>query len=261
MKVFSVVEILSDYELDLMRKAGKLTAVVLSELRKAVKPGVTTKQLDDLAQMIIKEAGGTCPCVGYGEPPFPAAICTSINDVVVHGIPSDRVVLREGDIVTCDVVAELNGFMGDAARTFLVGDVKEETRLLVDRTKECFFEGLKKAHIGNRIGDVSAAVQACAEGYGYGVVRELTGHGIGRQMHQEPDVPNYGKAGRGTRIQKGMAFCIEPMINMGKRNVVLGHDGWAVCSADGLPTAHYENTVIITDNGPEMTTYEEGLNG
>ncbi len=256
-----MVEILSDYELDLMRKAGKLTAVVLSELRKAVKPGVTTKQLDDLAQMIIKEAGGSCPCVGYGEPPFPAAICTSINDVVVHGIPSDRVVLKEGDIVTCDVVAELNGFMGDAARTFLVGDVNEETRLLVDRTKECFFEGLKKAQIGNRIGDVSAAVQACAEGYGYGVVRELTGHGIGRQMHQEPDVPNYGKAGRGTRIQKGMAFCIEPMINMGKRNVVLGHDGWAVCSADGLPTAHYENTVIITDNGPEMTTYEEGLNG
>ncbi|MCR5200801.1 MAG: type I methionyl aminopeptidase [Saccharofermentans sp.] len=256
-----MVEILSDYELDLMRKAGKLTAVVLSELRKAVKPGVTTKQLDDLAQMIIKEAGGTCPCVGYGEPPFPAAICTSINDVVVHGIPSDRVVLKEGDIVTCDVVAELNGFMGDAARTFLVGNVKEETRLLVDRTKECFFEGFKKAQIGNRIGDVSAAVQACAEGYGYGVVRELTGHGIGRQMHQEPDVPNYGKAGRGTRIQKGMAFCIEPMINMGKRNVVLGHDGWTVCSADGLPTAHYENTVIITDNGPEMTTYEEGLNG
>ena len=115
--------------------------------------------------------------------------------------------------------------------------------------------------VGNRIGDVSAAVQACAEGYGYGVVRELTGHGIGREMHQEPDVPNYGKAGRGARIHKGMAFCIEPMINMGKRNVVLGNDGWAVCSADGKPTAHYENTVIITDNGPEMTTYEEGLNG
>ena len=256
-----MVDILSDYELELMRKAGKLTAVVLSELRKAVKPGVTTKQLDDLAQMIIREAGGTCPCVGYGEPPFPSAICTSINDVVVHGIPSSHVVLKEGDIVTCDVVAELDGFMGDAARTFLVGEVNEETRLLVERTKECFFAGLEKAKIGNRIGDVSAAVQACAEGYGYGVVRELTGHGIGREMHQEPDVPNYGKAGRGPRIVKGMAFCIEPMINMGKRNVLLGRDGWAVCSADGKPTAHYENTVIITDNGPEMTTYEEGLNG
>ena len=256
-----MVEILSDYELDLMRKAGRLTAVVLSELRKAVKPGVTTKQLDDLATLIIKEAGGSAPCIGYGEPPFPAAICTSINDVVVHGIPSDRVVLKEGDIVTCDVVAELNGFMGDAARTFLVGEVDEETRLLVDRTKEAFFAGLEKAQIGNRIGDVSAAVQACAEGYGYGVVRELTGHGIGREMHQEPDVPNYGKAGRGTRLVKGMAFCIEPMITMGKRNVLLGRDGWAVCAADGKPTAHYENTVIITENGPEMTTYEEGLNG
>lgn len=256
-----MVEILSDYELDLMRKAGRLTAVVLSELRKAVKPGVTTKQLDDIAQAIIKEAGGSCPCVGYGEPPFPAAICTSVNDVVVHGIPSNRVVLKEGDIVTCDVVAELNGFMGDAARTFLVGEVSEETRLLVDRTREAFFAGLEKAQIGNRIGDVSAAVQACAEGYGYGVVRELTGHGIGREMHAEPDVPNYGKAGRGARIVKGMAFCIEPMINMGKRHVVLGNDGWAVLSADGKPTAHYENTVIITENGPEMTTYEEGLNG
>ena len=256
-----MVEILSDYELDLMRKAGKLTAVVLSELRKAVKPGVSTKHLDDLAQLIIREAGGTAPCIGYGEPPFPAAICTSVNDVVVHGIPSERVILKEGDIVTCDVVAELNGFMGDAARTFFVGEVSEEKRLLVERTREAFFAGLEKARVGNRIGDVSAAVQACAEGYGYGVVRELTGHGIGREMHQEPDVPNYGKAGRGARILKGMAFCIEPMINMGKRNVVLGNDGWAVCSADGKPTAHYENTVIITDNGPEMTTYEEGPNG
>ena len=256
-----MIEILSENELDLMRKAGKLTAVVLRELRKACQPGVTTKQLDDLAQLIIKEAGGSAPCVGYGEPPFPAAICTSVNDVVVHGIPSEKVVLKEGDIVTCDVVAELNGFMGDAARTFFVGEVSEEKRLLVERTREAFFAGLEKAQIGNRIGDVSAAVQACAEGYGYGVVRELTGHGIGREMHQEPDVPNYGKAGRGPRIVKGMAFCIEPMINMGKRNVVLGNDGWAVCSADALPTAHYENTVIITENGPEMTTYEEGLNG
>ena len=151
--------------------------------------------------------------------------------------------------------------MGDAARTYAVGQISREKQLLIDRTREAFFAGLEKAKVGNRIGDVSAAVQACAEGYGYGVVRELTGHGIGREMHQEPDVPNYGKAGRGARIHKGMAFCIEPMITMGKRNVCLGNDGWAVFAADGLPTAHYENTVIITDNGPEMTTYEEGLNG
>ena len=244
-----------------MRRAGRLTAVILRELRKACQPGVTTGELDDIAQMIIKEAGGSAPCVGYGEPPFPAAICTSVNEVVVHGIPSKNRVLRDGDIVTCDVVAELDGYMGDAARTFLVGNVSEEKRLLVERTKECFFEGLKKAQEGNRIGDISAAVQACAEGYGYGVVRELTGHGIGRQMHQEPDVPNFGKPGRGPRIKRGMAFCIEPMINMGKRNVVISDDGWTVSAADGLPSAHYENTVIITENGPEMTTYEEGLNG
>ncbi len=244
-----------------MRRAGRLTAVILRELRKACQPGVTTGELDDIAQMIIKEAGGSAPCVGYGEPPFPAAICTSVNEVVVHGIPSKNRVLRNGDIVTCDVVAELDGYMGDAARTFFVGNVSEEKRLLVERTKECFFEGLKKAQEGNRIGDISAAVQACAEGYGYGVVRELTGHGIGRQMHQEPDVPNFGKPGRGPRIKRGMAFCIEPMINMGKRNVVISDDGWTVSAADGLPAAHYENTVIITENGPEMTTYEEGLNG
>ena len=254
-----MVEILSDYELDRMREAGRLTAIVLKELRKAAVPGVSTKHLDDIAQKIIKEAGGSAPCVGYGEPPFPAAICTSINEVVVHGIPSEKEILKDGDIVTCDVVAELNGFMGDAARTFLVGNVDERTRLLVERTKEAFFKGLEKAQIGNRIGDVSHAVQECAEGYGYGVVRELTGHGIGRQMHQDPEVPNYGKAGRGQRIVKGMAFCIEPMINMGKRNVVLGYDGWRVSAADGLPAAHYENTVIITENGPEMTTYEEEL--
>jgi len=254
-----VVEILSDYELDRMREAGKLTAMVLKELRAAVKPGVSTKKLDDIAMRVIREAGGTAPCVGYGEPPFPGAICTSINEVVVHGIPSEKAILKEGDIVTCDVVAELNGFMGDAARTFAVGEISEEKRLLIDRTREAFFEGLKKAQIGNRIGDVSSAVQACAEGYGYGVVRELTGHGIGREMHQDPDVPNYGKAGRGHRILKGMAFCIEPMINMGKRYVVLEDDGWTVLAADGLPAAHYENTVIITDNGPEMTTYEEEI--
>ncbi|MBR3533966.1 MAG: type I methionyl aminopeptidase [Clostridiales bacterium] len=256
-----MIEILSEQELELMRRAGRLTAVILRELRKACQPGVTTGELDDIAQMIIKEAGGSAPCVGYGEPPFPAAICTSVNEVVVHGIPSKNRVLRNGDIVTCDVVAELDGYMGDAARTFFVGNVSEEKRLLVERTKECFFEGLKKAQEGNRIGDISAAVQACAEGYGYGVVRELTGHGIGRQMHQEPDVPNFGKPGRGPRIKRGMAFCIEPMINMGKRNVVISDDGWTVSAADGLPSAHYENTVIITENGPEMTTYEEGLNG
>ena len=254
-----MVEILRTGELDKMRKAGRLVAIILKELEKAAVPGVSTQELDDIAQRIIKEAGGSAPCVGYGDPPFPAAICTSVNDEVVHGIPSERVILKDGDIVTCDVVAELDGFCGDAARTFLVGNVSEEKKLLVARTKECFFEGLKQAQIGNRIGDISHAVQERAESYGYGVVRVLTGHGIGRTMHQEPDVPNFGRAGRGHRIMKGMAFCIEPMINMGTEKVLLCEDEWTVVSADGSPAAHYENTVIITENGPEMTTFEEDI--
>ena len=254
-----MVEILSTGELDKMRKAGRLVAIILKELEKAAVPGVSTQELDDIAQRIIKEAGGSAPCVGYGDPPFPAAICTSVNDEVVHGIPSERVILKDGDIVTCDVVAELDGFCGDAARTFLVGNVSEEKTLLGARTKECFFEGLKQAQIGNRIGDISHAVQERAESYGYGVVRVLTGHGIGRTMHQDPDVPNFGRAGRGHRIMKGMAFCIEPMINMGTEKVLLCEDEWTVVSADGSPAAHYENTVIITENGPEMTTFEEDI--
>jgi methionyl aminopeptidase len=254
-----MVEILSNEELDKMRKAGKLVALILKELRKAAVPGVSTQELDDIAQAIIREAGGSAPCVGYGDPPFPAAICTSVNEEVVHGIPSKDVILKDGDIVTCDVVAELDGFCADAARTYLVGNVSDEKKLLVERTRECFFKGLEQAQIGNRIGDISHAVQVHAESFGYGVVRVLTGHGIGREMHQEPDVPNFGKPGRGHRIMKGMAFCIEPMINMGTEKVLLCEDGWTVVSADESPAAHYENTVIITDDGPEMITFEEDI--
>ena len=252
-----MVEILSDYELDKMRAAGKLVAKILRELEKAAKPGVSTLALDDLAQKIIKEAGGSAPCVGYGDPPFPCAICTSVNDEVVHGIPTDDIILKDGDIITCDVVASLDGYCADAARTFLIGDVDEETKLLVQRTKEAFFKGFEQVKIGNRIGDISSAVQEYAESFGYGVVRVLTGHGIGRTMHQDPDVPNYGKAGKGPRIVKGMAFCVEPMINMGTERVLLCDDEWTIVTADGKPAAHYENTIIITENGPEMTTFEE----
>lgn len=254
-----MIQILSDYELDRMREAGKLVAKILVELGKFVKPGVSTKDLDDLAMKLIKEAGGSAPCLGYGKPPFPAAICTSVNREVVHGIPSAKRILKDGDIVTCDVVAELNGYNADAARTYLVGNVDEETKLLVERTKQAFFVGYEQVKIGNRIGDVSSAVQEYAESFGYGVVRELTGHGIGTSMHQDPDVPNYGKAGRGPRIQKGMAFCLEPMITMKNRAVDILRDDWTIVTVDGAPAAHYENTIIITENGPEMTTIEEVL--
>lgn len=256
-----MIEILSDYELEKMREAGKLVAKILVKLGEEIKPGMSTQDLDDIAMNLIKEAGGSAPCVGYGNPPFPAAICTSINDEVVHGIPSKKRIIKDGDIVTCDVVAELNGYNADAARTYLVGNVPEATRLLVERTKQSFFEGFKQVKIGNRIGDVSHAVQEYAESFGYGVVRVLTGHGIGKSMHQEPDVPNYGKPGRGPRIQKGMAFCLEPMINMGTHYVEMEDDEWTIVTADGAPSAHYENTIIITENGPEMTTIEEVLNG
>ncbi len=254
-----MIEILTDEELELMRKAGKLTAAVLKAVKEAIKPGISTKDIDDIAMKVITEAGGSAPCLGYGEPPFPAAVCTSINNEVVHGIPSASRILKDGDIVTVDVVAELNGLNADAARTFLVGNVGKETRLLVERTKQAFFEGYKQIKIGNRIGDVSSAVQQYAESFGYGVVRDLTGHGIGHKMHQDPDVPNFGKAGRGPRIQKGMAFCVEPMINMGTYKVLLCEDEWTIVTADGKPAAHYENTIIITADGPEMITLEEEI--
>ena len=254
-----MVEILTEEQFEKMKAAGKILQHVFKACRDEIKPGITTHDVDKLCYDIIRSYDAIPSFLNYGQPPFPGTICASVNDEVVHGIPSERVILKDGDIVTCDVVAELDGFCGDAARTFLVGNVSEEKKLLVARTKECFFEGLKQAQIGNRIGDISHAVQERAESYGYGVVRVLTGHGIGRTMHQEPDVPNFGRAGRGHRIMKGMAFCIEPMINMGTEKVLLCEDEWTVGSADGSPAAHYENTVIITENGPEMTTFEEDI--
>lgn len=243
-------------DIEKMKAAGRLTEDVLKLMAEMAKPGVTTEELDKAAEELIRSRGGFPSCLGYNG--YPKTICTSVNEQVVHGIPG-KYRLKDGDIVSCDVVAKLDGFHGDATRTLLIGDVTEETRRLVKVTEECFFEGLKFARVGYRISDISAAIQKHAESNGYGVVRDMIGHGIGREMHESPDVPNYvgGRYGRGIRLIPGMTIAIEPMINMGTWQIKLMPDGWTAVTADGKPSAHYENTVAITDGDPIILTLSE----
>lgn len=238
-------------ELDAMRAAGKLTGETLVYLEKQIAPGITTEELDRLAEDFIRKNGGKPAFLNYGG--FPKSICTSLNSVVVHGIP-DNTVLREGDIISVDVGVMIDGYCGDAARTFAVGEISDAAKVLIDTAKKCFFEAVQYAQDGFRIGDISAAVQRTAEAKGYGIVRELVGHGIGRNMHEDPDVPNYGTAGRGVRLRKGMTLAIEPMITIGSPKVEQSADGWTVKTCDGRLAAHYENTVAITDNEAEILT-------
>lgn len=252
------VEILTESEFEMMKASGLILQEVFRECSKMIKPGITTHDVDKLAYDIIRSHDAIPSFLNYGNPPFPGSICASVNEAVVHGIPSKKIVLKEGDILSVDVGAVLNGYHSDACRTFAVGEVKPEVKALMEATKQSFFEGLKYAYAGNRTGDIGHAVQEYCESRGYGVVRPLTGHGIGTSLHQDPDVPNYGTAGRGIRLKKGMAICIEPMITLGTHEVLLLDDEWTVVTADGLPACHYENTVLITENGPVMTTYEEG---
>lgn len=251
------IEILTTEEFEYMKKSGDILKEVFRECKKFIKPGITTLDVDKLAYDIIRSHDAIPSFLNYGEPPFPGSVCASVNEAVVHGIPSKKRVLRDGDIISVDVGAVLNGYHSDACRTFLVGDVAPEVRDLVKRTEESFFVGLEYAKIGNRTGDISSAIQQYCEGFGYGVVRELTGHGIGTSLHQDPDVPNFGRAGSGPRLKKGMAICIEPMITLGSRYIELLDDEWTVVTRDNKPAAHYENTVLITEDGPIMTTYEE----
>lgn len=251
------IEILTNEEFEYMKKSGDILKEVFRECSKFIKPGVTTHDVDKLAYDIIRSHDAIPSFLNYGQPPFPGSICASVNEEVVHGIPSKKRVLRDGDIISVDVGATLHGYHSDAARTFLVGDVAQDVRDLVERTKQSFFIGLEYAKIGNRTGDIGFAIQQYCEGFGYGVVRELTGHGIGTSLHQDPDVPNYGRAGSGQRLKKGMAICIEPMITLGTRNIEILSDDWTVVTRDNKPAAHYENTVLITEDGPVMTTYEE----
>lgn len=246
------VTIKNGEEIAAMRIAGRITGETLKRIEEAIVPGITTKELDRIAEEYILSCGARPSFKGYGG--YPASICASVNEQVVHGVPSERV-LREGDIVSIDVGACINGYHGDAARTFGVGAIKAEYRKLIDVTKDSFFCGISFAKAGNYLSQVSGAIQDCAEKHGYGVVRDYVGHGIGRNMHEDPSIPNYRNNKRGLRLRAGMTLAIEPMVNMGTHKVKALSDGWTVTTRDGAPSAHYENTVLITPEGePEILT-------
>lgn len=243
---------LSPAEIVLMKKAGEITRDALNFCEKLIKPGISTKELDNLVEKFIINSGGLPACKGYEG--YPATICASVNDMVVHGIPSDHVILKEGDIISVDLVVNYKGYHGDATRTFPVGKISEEKAKLIEVTKQCFFEGIKHLKVGHRLGEVSHAIQEYAEKNGFSVVRELVGHGIGRSMHEPPNVPNYGKVTDGPIITENACLAIEPMINMGRKEVWLIEDGWGVVTRDGKASAHYENTVHVTKDGVEILT-------
>ena len=247
-----MITIKTEKEIELMRESCRIVKETLDFVGRNIRAGMTTKDVDELVYRYITSCGAYPSELGYEG--YPASSCVSVNDVVVHGIPSDRIIL-DGDIVSVDITAEKNGFHGDACRTFLIGNVSEEKRRLVKVTEECFFKAIEGLKAGVPLYDIGYKVQTHAESNGYGVVRALTGHGIGRNMHEDPEVPNYGRAGTGIRLRSGMTICIEPMINMGTYKVNFSReDGWTVTTADGLPAAHYENTVLIKDDGVEILT-------
>ncbi|MBK7669242.1 MAG: type I methionyl aminopeptidase [Sphingobacteriaceae bacterium] len=236
-------------EIELMRESALMVSRTLGIIAKEVKPGVTPKFLDKIAEEFIRDNGGVPAFKGYRG--FPATLCISINEAVVHGIPTDKA-LSEGDIISVDCGVKKNGFYGDHAYSFAVGVVKPELQKLLEVTKESLYKGIEQCIAGNRIGDISFAVQNYAEKHGYGVVRELVGHGLGKSLHEDPEVPNYGKRGDGPKIKDGMVFAIEPMINLGKKNVKQLNDGWTIVTADGLPSAHFEHDVAIVDGKPDI---------
>ena len=242
----------TDEEIALMRESGRLTKNTLDLIGASIREGMTTKDLDKIAYDYILSCGAYPSFLGYSG--YPASICASVDDTVVHGIPSDDIIIKSGQIVSIDVGVIYNGWQGDAARTFMVGEVSDEKKRLVKVTEECFFKAIENLKDGTPLGDIGYRVQSHAEANGYSVVRALVGHGIGREMHEAPSVPNFGKKGTGIRIKKGMTLAIEPMINAGVYQVDFMSDGWTVKTRDGKPSAHYENTVAVTDNGVEILT-------
>lgn len=239
----------TDEEIELMRVANRLVGATLAEVAKVIAPGVTTLRLDKIAEEFIRDNGAIPLFKGYNG--FPNSLCISVNENVVHGIPG-ALVLKEGDIVSVDCGAKINGFCGDSAYTFEVGEVTPEVKQLLQTTKEALYEGIKNAVDGKRIGDIGNAIQTYCESRGYSVVRELVGHGIGKEMHEAPEVPNYGKKGYGSLLKSGMCIAIEPMINMGKKNVKFEKDGWTVRTADRKPSAHFEHTVAIREGKADI---------
>jgi len=243
-------------EIDRMRAAGAILVDILEVLKAEIRPGISTGDLDEIAARMIRDAGAISSFKGYGSnPPFPGVICASVNDEVVHGIPSPRRRLADGDLVSIDIGCIVDGWHADCARTWTVGSVPREVSDLVDATRRGMEAGIAAAMPGNRLGDVGHAIESVAHEHGYGIVRPFVGHGIGRAMHEEPQVPNYGRPGTGMLIEAGMCFAIEPMFNLGGDEVVVSDDGWTVRTADGALSAHYENTIAVTDaGGPELLT-------
>ena len=244
-------------QIEEMAEAGRLSAKVLREVGARVKPGVSTAELDRLAEMIIRMEGGIPAFKGYGG--FPGSICASINDQIVHGIPSNSVILQEGDILSNDTGAIVKGWVGDNAWTYPVGKISPEKKRLLDVTEQCMWAGIEAARPGNHLGDIGHAIQEIAERAGYGVVREYVGHGVGRDMHEDPNVPNYGRKHSGIKLEPGMVIAIEPMINIGTYKTKVMSDGWMVCTRDGKPSAHFEKTIAITEDGPRVLTTEPGF--
>ena len=250
-----MITLKSSHEIDLMRRAGKITAAARALAGEMVRPGVTTQEIDSAVEHFIRSQGAVPSFLHYNG--FPASACISINDEVIHGIPSKKRVLREGDIVSVDVGAYIGGFHGDCAGTYPCGQVSDEAMRLIRVTQQSFFEGMKFAKEGYRVGDISAAVQKYVEDNGFTIVREYVGHGIGRQLHEEPEVPNYVSQRKGPRLLRGMTLAVEPMVNMGAAAIRQLSDGWTVKTADGKLSAHYENTILITAGEPELLTDPE----
>ncbi|MGM9636795.1 MAG: type I methionyl aminopeptidase [Eubacteriales bacterium] len=247
-----MISLKSEKQIESMKRAGRITGEALMVARDAIRPGITTKHLDDLIKHYYDKCGVKAGFLGYGG--FPGAACISVNNQIIHGIPSQKVVLQEGDIVKVDTGAYCDGYYGDAARTFPVGKISEEAEKLIRVTEECFWKGVEQIKEGNRLGDLGHAIQLHAESNGFSVVRKYVGHGVGHDMHEAPDVPNYGTPGRGQRLIPGMVIAIEPMINAGTASIKELPDGWTVVTEDGALSAHYENTVAITPDGVLLLT-------
>ena len=244
------VSIKSGREIELMREAGRILAQVHEDLGKMLKPGISTLDIDRAGERMIRGYGCVPSFKNYNG--YPASICVSVNDEVVHGIPNKHRLLKEGDIVSLDAGVIYNGYHSDAARTYAIGKVGPEVQQLIQVTKECFYEGIKHARAGNHLNDISLAIQTYAEHFGYGVVRDLVGHGVGKALHEDPEVPNFSQKRKGIRLRPGMTLAIEPMINIGRADVVWLDDNWTVVTDDGSLSAHYENTILITDGDPEI---------
>ena len=249
-----MINIKSDREIELLKIAGNIVYQTHQYLKPFVKEGITTLELDRLAEDFIRSKGATPSCKGYHG--FPATLCTSINDEVVHGIPSEKRKLKNGDIITLDICACYKGYHGDSAWTYKVGEVSKEVEDLMKETEEALYAGLSQVKPGARVGDISHAVEEVANKYKLGVVRELCGHGVGHNLHEEPDIPNFGNAGHGPLLKEGMVFAVEPMLNLGSREVCMLNDGWTVVTYDGKPSAHFEHTVLVTKDGYQILTGE-----